>query len=119
MNLNLYAIMKSKNEKIDKVINRLIEIRIYLEKLQLLEEKMQYQIDKFILISRKGSSFNTSDPLFHKPNPNDLVSKEEDDDEVQEEKGNKHNKKDIYHPPKLAAVPYEEKENIFFLNIII
>lgn len=117
--------------------------RVYLDKIAPLEQKLQYQIDKYVLIAKRGDNFNANDPLFLKPNPEELVSKEADEEELEEDTYNEEmeiesdnekikntskktstnidaNKKTrIYKPPKLAAVPYEEQEHIFLYTFYL
>ncbi|GAB5587919.1 hypothetical protein Unana1_02819 [Umbelopsis nana] len=98
------------------VIQSLIELRVMLEKMKPVEQKLKYQIDKVVRtavvgaqdneMSNSGSALSrsaVSDPLAFKPNPMDLISKtgDDDEDEVTDKSG-------VYRPPKLAPVTYEE-----------
>ncbi|RIA85714.1 Sas10/Utp3/C1D family-domain-containing protein [Glomus cerebriforme] len=96
------------------VIENLIELRIVLEKLKPLEQKLKYQIDKLIratvinddddvkLTNTSGNSLALSDPLSFKPNPQNLVSKFDDtNDDDNTNTG-------VYKAPKLVPVHFEE-----------
>ncbi|PKY44918.1 hypothetical protein RhiirA4_459370 [Rhizophagus irregularis] len=97
------------------VVENLIELRVVLEKLKPLEQKLKYQIDKLIratiinndddvkLSSTSGNSLALSNPLSFKPNPQDLVSKTEDSNDAADVNNN-----GIYKAPKLAPVHFEE-----------
>ncbi|XP_065827337.1 neuroguidin-like [Oscarella lobularis] len=93
-----------------EVVRRMIEARVYLEKLRPLDQKLRYQIDKLIRLATTGSSGLHQDPLQYKPNPENLVSKlhSKDDDEDDEEEEGGDVRSAVYVPPKMMAVPYEE-----------
>ncbi|CAG8535654.1 342_t:CDS:2, partial [Scutellospora calospora] len=97
------------------VISNLVELRIILEKIKPVEQKLKYQIDKLIRaatienIEEKNSNLITNnitiaDPLSFKPNPQDFVSKVDD-------KNEKDDKVEIYKAPKLAPVHFDEGSN--------
>ncbi|KAG9300710.1 hypothetical protein G9A89_023508 [Geosiphon pyriformis] len=101
------------------VIMNLVELRVVLEKIRPIEQKLKYQIDKLI----KAASFNTesdnvenrgnlrllehtmADPLGFKPNPENLVSKI--DDEI-EGGGGQQTQTGLYKAPRLAPVHFDE-----------
>ncbi|KAI8578556.1 hypothetical protein K450DRAFT_246338 [Umbelopsis ramanniana AG] len=94
------------------VVQSLIELRVMLEKMKPVEQKLKYQIDKVVRTAVVGDQDNetnngaasaVSDPLAFKPNPMDLVNKagDEEEDEVTDKSG-------VYRPPKLAPVTYDE-----------
>ncbi|GBC10648.1 hypothetical protein RclHR1_00980025 [Rhizophagus clarus] len=94
------------------VVDNLIELRVVLEKLKPLEQKLKYQIDKLIratiinddeLTNISGSSFALSNPLSFKPNPQDLVSKPDDSNDASDV-----NNTGVYKAPKLAPVLFDE-----------
>ncbi|RKO83767.1 Sas10/Utp3/C1D family-domain-containing protein [Blyttiomyces helicus] len=92
-------------------IDRLVELRIVMEKIRPLEQKLKYQIDKLVKAAESGSGDASAaagdeavfaDPLRFKPNPANLVGKEvEDADSAEPGSG-------VYRPPKLAPMPYIE-----------
>ncbi|CAG8512185.1 7674_t:CDS:2, partial [Cetraspora pellucida] len=91
------------------VISNLVELRIILEKIKPVEQKLKYQIDKLIRattienITEKNFNLttNNTDLLSFKPNPQDFVSKVDDTND-------KVDKVEIYKAPKLAPVHFDE-----------
>lgn len=92
------------------LVDSMIEGRVVLEKIKVLEGRMRYQIEKLVRVAEEGSSAQTAidDPLAFRPNPQNLMSNiaEEsgDDDEDDEPK----DRDGLYRPPRLAAMPYTE-----------
>jgi hypothetical protein len=101
---------------------RLIFLRTVLEKLRPIEAKLKYQIDKVWPLPRErhlnvlivpqlvksatmGASHAVENPLSFRPNPSALVSKSGQEGGSDGEEGGEG---DVYQPPKLASVPYEE-----------
>ncbi|KAK0474768.1 hypothetical protein IW261DRAFT_1496983 [Armillaria novae-zelandiae] len=87
----------------------MIESRVVLEKIKVLEGRMRYQIEKLVRLSKDDATVDVSnDPLAFRPNPGNLV--DDNDDEVSEgEEGNDRptaSNDGIYHPPRLAPMPY-------------
>ncbi|KAI9446752.1 hypothetical protein H4582DRAFT_601642 [Lactarius indigo] len=88
------------------LVDSMVEGRIVLEKIKLLESKMRYQIQKLVQLAAEDAADDklVNDPLAFRPNPEALMGAGPDDDgstdgESQDE---------IYRPPKLAPVPYIE-----------
>ncbi|KAI0094081.1 hypothetical protein BDY19DRAFT_920726 [Irpex rosettiformis] len=114
-------------------VDSMIEGRVVLEKIKVLEGRMKYQIDKLvrvagenedkagdvangkphylILASNKACSNVFLDPLAFKPNPEALLNQEiasgEEDNEESGKEGDS-GRAGIYRPPKLAPMPYTE-----------
>ncbi|GAA5990721.1 hypothetical protein JCM10908_003206 [Rhodotorula pacifica] len=101
------------SEEASGVVTHLVKLRVVLEKIAPLEQKLKYQIEKLV---RKADQFDDqgaqneedvlNDPLAFRPNPSNLVldrtvSEGEDEEEAEERAG-------IYRPPRLAAMPYVE-----------
>jgi U3 small nucleolar ribonucleoprotein protein LCP5 len=84
-------------------IDRLIELRVVLEKIRPLDHKFQYQIDK--LIKAGAAATTTDDPLNFKPNPNNFIHKIQDVSSDEDESGRG---TAVYVPPKVVATPYVE-----------
>ncbi|GAA5829057.1 hypothetical protein JCM11251_004110 [Rhodosporidiobolus azoricus] len=95
------------------VVQQLVKLRVVLEKVAPLEQKLKYQVEKLV---RKADQFDEegaqgeedvlNDPLAFRPNPANLVldrtaSDVEDEEEAQERAG-------VYRPPRVAAMPYTE-----------
>ncbi|XP_041974058.1 neuroguidin [Aricia agestis] len=116
INLTYIVLRKCSGEKIesDPSIDRLIEIRTVLEKIRPIDSKLKYQIDKLVKTAVVGVT-SEDDPQSYRANPDNLVSKinGSDDDssnqsEDEQEQKEKSAKSNIYVPPKLAAVHFEE-----------
>ncbi|KAF0381908.1 Sas10/Utp3/C1D family-domain-containing protein [Gigaspora margarita] len=96
------------------VISNLVELRIILEKIKPVEQKLKYQIDKLIRATtienieennvNLTNNIAVADPLSFKPNLQDFVSKVDDKEE-------KVDKVEIYKVPKLAPVHFDEGNN--------
>lgn len=115
INLTYIVLRKCSGERIesDPSIDRLVEIRTVLEKIRPIDSKLKYQIDKLVKTAVVGS-VTEDDPQSYRANPDNLVSKiddndntsdETDDEESRKEKSSKSN---IYVPPKLAAVHFDD-----------
>lgn len=111
INLTYVVLRKCSGEKIegDPCIDRLIEIRTVLEKIQPINHKLKYQIDKLVKTAVSGT--NSSDPTNFKANPDSLIdndgksSEDEDSDESGKPTDEK-KKHGVYVPPKFSAVHY-------------
>lgn len=116
INLTYIVLRKCSGERIesDPSIDRLVEIRTVLEKIRPIDSKLKYQIDKLVKTAVIGT-VTEDDPQSYHANPDNLVSKIDengentsdgsDDEDSRKEKSNKAN---IYVPPKLAAVHFDE-----------
>lgn len=114
INLTYIVLRKCSGERIesDPSIDRLIEIRTVLEKIRPIDSKLKYQIDKLVKSAVVGA-VSEDDPQTYRANPNNLVSKidnsEEESSETSDVEGKKEKvKSNIYVPPKLAAVHFDE-----------
>lgn len=83
-----------------KAKHRLVESRTVLEKMQPLEEKMKYQIDKLL---RQSNINVANDPLSLKPDIDNLENKLEES----EEDKNENTESQKYVPPHIAALSYD------------
>ncbi|KPJ06481.1 Neuroguidin-A [Papilio machaon] len=115
INLTYIVLRKCSGERIesDPSIDRLVEIRTVLEKIRPIDSKLKYQIDKLVKTAVVGS-VTEDDPQSYHANPDNLVSKIDDNDNTSDESDNEESRKDkssksnIYVPPKLAAVHFDE-----------
>lgn len=110
-------------------VDSLIEARVALEKIKMLEGRMQYQIEKLVRVAEEATTSNENvvngkllssamvkaltysllrlDPLAFRPNPAALMDQGSGSED--EEEGVKGAERDgVYRPPKLAPVPYTE-----------
>lgn len=108
-----YLLRKAKGFSIEghPVVQSLVEIRLFLEKIRSIDKKLQYQIQKLTRagetaaheINRDEKGTNASqkkeDPLKYRPNPNMLISKEN----ATAEDG-----VGVYRPPKFAPATMKE-----------
>jgi len=93
------------------MVDHMVEDRLVLEKIKVLEGRMKYQIDKLVrAATEKQANQNTmNDPLLFRPNPQNLEGFPEKSDgegaaEDQEGDG-------VYRPPKVAPMPYTEPKS--------
>ncbi|KAJ3279480.1 hypothetical protein HK104_001429 [Borealophlyctis nickersoniae] len=116
-NLGFYLMLKLHGQPISghAVIDQLVELRIVLEKIKPLEQKLKYQIDKLVKAAAtdveraeeaggdNASAIAAQDPLKFKPNPMAMATKP--DEEVQSSTAAEAST-GLYRPPKLAPKPY-------------
>ncbi|PBK62933.1 hypothetical protein ARMSODRAFT_963780 [Armillaria solidipes] len=92
------------------LVDSMIENRVVLEKIKVLEGRMRYQIDKLVRLAKDDAAVDVNnDPLAFRPNPENLVDDNDDEVSEGEEEGNDRpmaSNDGIYHPPRLAPVPY-------------
>ncbi|KAI0059106.1 hypothetical protein BV25DRAFT_1829433 [Artomyces pyxidatus] len=93
-------------------VDSMIEGRIALEKIKVLEGRMRYQIEKLVRLAEEGPSTDNTinDPLAFRPNPQNLAGGDAsgDEDDGDEDSVPERNRDGIYRPPKLAPMPYTE-----------
>lgn len=120
-NLAFYLLLKVHGQSISghPVVDQLVELRIVLEKIKPLEQKLKYQIDKLVKAASMhedqrdatgadGESLGTAlqDPLKFRPNPAAMLAQEGEDAQGKAADGEE--KTGIYRPPKLVPMPYNE-----------
>lgn len=115
INLNRLIVCKLHGQSLqnEPAVDHLIEDRTYLERMRPIEQKLRYQIDKYIRISATGQK-PSNDPLSFKARPDDLVEDNENSDKDGEgEVSGKRvgAKSGVYVPPKMAAVHYDGDES--------
>ncbi|KAH8833903.1 hypothetical protein DL96DRAFT_1578798 [Flagelloscypha sp. PMI_526] len=95
------------------LIDSMIEGRLVLEKVKVLESRMKYQIDKLVKVAQEPVSKHVDaadDPLAFRPNPENFAdaSEEEgsDNEDASDLRHHDKHKDGIYRPPRLAPVPY-------------
>ncbi|KAG6903190.1 hypothetical protein C0995_002733 [Termitomyces sp. Mi166 len=103
------------------LVDTMIEGRVVLEKMRVLETRMRYQIEKLIRVAEEpeNTADLVEDPLAFRPNPHNLLDNDEENDNIANESAHNnfsHQEKRgifdadvIYHPPRVAPVPYTEK----------
>ncbi|GAA5875261.1 hypothetical protein JCM8547_006882 [Rhodosporidiobolus lusitaniae] len=95
------------------VVQQLVKLRVVLEKVAPLEQKLKYQVEKLV---RKADQFDEegaqgeedvlNDPLAFRPNPSALMlDRDASDGEDEEERAERSG---VYRPPRVAAMPYME-----------
>jgi len=95
------------------LVDSMVEGRIVLEKIKVLEGRMRYQIEKLVRVAEEVPSSGQNvidDPLAFRPNPQNLMNNEADGsgDEQDEDDNTAQDRDGIYRPPRLAAMPYTE-----------
>jgi len=92
------------------LVDSMVEGRIVLEKIKVLESRMRYQIEKLVRTADDASKNVADDPLAFRPNPQNLVSNDQGSDAESDENQNEDEgtRDGIYRPPKLAPMPYSE-----------
>ncbi|KAL1491190.1 hypothetical protein ABEB36_011827 [Hypothenemus hampei] len=108
INLTYVVLRKCSGEQIedDPCIDRLIEIRTVLEKIRPIDQKLKYQIDKLVKTAQLGA--NGSDPTAFKANALNLLGDDGSGSETDEQDTEAVKRSNVYVPPKLSAVQYNE-----------
>ncbi|XP_018326855.1 neuroguidin [Agrilus planipennis] len=110
INLTFIVLRKCSGENIegDPCIDRLIELRTVLEKIRPIDHKLKYQIDKLVKTAVSGRE--ADDATLYKANPKSLMdnsdSDSDEDSDNSEENVKSAKSKNVYVPPKLAAVHF-------------
>lgn len=116
------------------LVDAMVETRIILEKVRMLETRMRYQIEKLVRVAQEPEkrldmvdgkrcfsfwriiALKRPDPLAFRPNPQNLMAS--DQTPGSEDEASYRNNQDrtgpviddgIYHPPRVAPVPYTAK----------
>ncbi|KAI6007841.1 hypothetical protein EDC04DRAFT_2871657 [Pisolithus marmoratus] len=97
----------SRGSGIGDLIDSMIEGRVVLEKIRVMESRMRYQIEKLVRIADESSKAVTEDPLAFRPNPQNFANNNQSDGESGEDADEKA-QEGVYRPPKLAPMPYVE-----------
>ncbi|XP_073988662.1 neuroguidin [Rhodnius prolixus] len=114
INLCQLIILKASGKSIEEnsAIERLVELRVTLDKIRPIDQKLKYQVEKLVKIAIKGAR-NENDPCRFKANPGNMTNEgvdgelSEDSDDVEDSKKPENKKVGIYVPPKLSAVHYD------------
>ncbi|TFY56977.1 hypothetical protein EVJ58_g7309 [Rhodofomes roseus] len=109
-------------------VDSVIEARVVLEKIKVLEGRMKYQIEKLVRVAEEAPSADNAvngkialplptsgmltgcpvDPLAFRPNPQALMDQESESEDEGEVREGGQERGGIYRPPKLAPMPYTE-----------
>ena len=122
INLVYYMSLKSKGDSVkdQPVMNKLLELRLLMEKIRPIDGKLKYQIDRLIKYSTLDANNASTENL--RPDPDALLNDFDDDDDDNDNNDNNDNEyrisnkskqtsDDVYKAPKLVAMPYKEKES--------
>ncbi|KAF9228726.1 hypothetical protein BS17DRAFT_691170 [Gyrodon lividus] len=92
------------------LVDSMIEGRVVLEKIKVLESRMRYQIEKLVRVADDASKNIADDPLAFRPNPKNLANNDQGSgaESDQDQNEDEENRDGIYRPPKLAPMPYTE-----------
>eukprot|EP00871_Galdieria_phlegrea_P001333 jgi/Galph1/21/GphlegSOOS_G4810.1 len=123
IHISFFMLLKAKgiSVKDHPVIDQLIELRVVMEKMKTLEDKLQYQIRKLTDAARTEENQSASQSIANdnlqnkwKPNPSALVPLHEEDseDEENDESITVEEQTQVYRPPRIAPVvdPMEKKK---------
>jgi len=94
------------------LVDHAIEMRAIVEKAKVLEARMKYQIEKLVRLAQDAAVTEQDvahDPLAFRPNVQNLMPSNDAAQEDKESDGEQRSEDDIYRPPKLAPVPYNEE----------
>ncbi|KAF8894507.1 hypothetical protein BD779DRAFT_1669006 [Infundibulicybe gibba] len=103
------------------LVDSMVEGRLVLEKIKVLEGRMRYQIEKLVRVAEEPDKHPgiVNDPLAFRPNPKNLMGSGENDmsdgeasketRDIYTDRNNNATADGIYHPPRLAPMPYIEK----------
>ncbi|KAF8450999.1 hypothetical protein L210DRAFT_3521975 [Boletus edulis BED1] len=70
------------------LVDSMIEGRVVLEKIKVLENRIKYQIDKLVRIADDAPKNVTDDPLAFRPNPQNLVDNDQAPNAASDAEGN-------------------------------
>ncbi|EGC33089.1 hypothetical protein DICPUDRAFT_81100 [Dictyostelium purpureum] len=108
LNITYFLMLKSSGSSIKDhpVIDQIVKCRTMLEKIQPLDKKLKYQVDKLLKSANTGSLVGASkdDPLQYKPNLSAIDGEEGSDDgeaDDQDEDGFEFMKNGVYQAPRL------------------
>lgn len=101
LNIGFYMLMKAEGKQVQDhpVISQLVKIRLLLDKMKPIDQKLHYQVQKLLKMSADGSSGieQLGEGLQHRPNLDALDTIDQDDD-----------KSGKYKLKKIAPVSYED-----------
>lgn len=111
-----FLMLKSENKSTrdHPVINRLVSLRVVLDKIRPIEKKLQYQIDKTIRAAKhqeySSSMEEAEDPLSFKPHVDELTTAELNASSAVMDLDDE--KEGVYVPPKQRMVMFEEEQDV-------
>lgn len=108
INICFYLLLKTEGRSVKNhpVIEQLVRVRLLLEKMRPLDQRLKYQIDKLLKMATLGENSAELDPkLKHKPKLSAFVpvgeNESDEEDDVDASSGK-------YRAPKLAAAVFED-----------
>ncbi|KAK4293875.1 hypothetical protein Pmani_033460 [Petrolisthes manimaculis] len=112
-NLACITLRKLKGLKLenDPSIERLVELRVVLERIRPLEDKLKYQIDKYVKVATEGV-VNAEEPLQLKGNLDNIGSSSEEEDDTEQDQTTKKKKsgdveEEKYKIPKVRQAHFD------------
>eukprot|EP00043_Microstomoeca_roanoka_P026957 m.13097 g.13097 ORF g.13097 m.13097 type:complete len:290 (+) comp7152_c0_seq1:195-1064(+) len=107
-NMTLLLNLKLRGKSIigHNVVERLVFLKVMMDKLKPLDRKLKYQIDKIVKIAATEDQGAADDALQFRPNPSALRPK----DGTADAKDGQGREDGIYQPPKIAAAPYTDDD---------
>ncbi|KAG1753433.1 hypothetical protein EDB19DRAFT_1669332 [Suillus lakei] len=100
---------ETRGSGIGDLVDSMIEGRIVVEKIKVLESRMQYQIEKLVRVAEEVPSGKdvAEDPLAFRAHPQNLVNGQRSDED-RHARSDVEDPDKIYRPTKLASMPYTE-----------
>ena len=120
-NVAFYLLLKAEGRAVKNhpVIEQLVELRTLMEKMRPLDAKLKYQMDKLLRTPLAGAAGAAGDALRFKPNPDALLdgvggggaaADGGDSDGGGGGDGGAAEAGDVYRPPRITAMHFEDKE---------
>eukprot|EP00163_Fabomonas_tropica_P016225 TRINITY_DN29190_c0_g1_i1.p1 TRINITY_DN29190_c0_g1~~TRINITY_DN29190_c0_g1_i1.p1 ORF type:complete len:713 (-),score=260.64 TRINITY_DN29190_c0_g1_i1:65-2203(-) len=109
MNVTFYLLLKvnGRTPRDHPVVEHLVELRTVMEKLRPLDSKLKFQIDKLLALASSSENGTSKDEnMTGRANVDNVI-----DDDIDDEQGRQNGDGDnVYRPPKMMSVQYDETE---------
>merc|ERR1711943_83658 len=105
MNMGFYMLMKAEGKQVEDhpVISQLVRLRLILDKIKPIDQKLHYQVQKYLKMSlNNADTGDMEEGLQHKPNIDSFGQIDDDDDEEEDKTSS-----GVYKLKKVAPTSYE------------
>lgn len=125
INTVFFMLMKASSFKVHEhpIFDRLLEVKLLLENIRPLDERMKHQVDKLITLASQqqqqqdnSNSFQKQEEaprVKHGPNPDNMLRSSSNDEEAggsrDNEQKDEEEEEEVYVAPKVTAVSFDEK----------
>jgi len=109
MNVGFYMLLKAEGKPVQEhpVITQLVKLRLLLEKLSPVDQKLRYQVQKLLKLATDGQDATPDDEaLSHRPNIDSLEEGQMEQDDLDEQL----NPSGVYKLKKIAPVSYDDPD---------